>query len=135
MRSLENQFLFYCSGKAKSLIWATICVEALCSEGHVYIIYHTIKESNIHQENYNSCECTTSGSFLPPGFHSLDSRGTWRRKPSSTSFSCAPHCLQWQDPFQPMGTVEGKQELHYFHSQWNTIKMTTLVGCSMGVWN
>lgn len=54
-------------------------------------------------------------------------------KSSSTSSSCAPHWFQWQDPFLSMCRVEGKQELHYFDCQWN-IKMTTLVGCSIGVW-
>lgn len=48
-------------------------------------ICHTTNESNIHQENSNSCvprgcECTTSGSSLSPGFHSLDSRGTGHKK-------------------------------------------------------
>lgn len=139
MRPLENQFLFHCSLKAKSLIWATICVDALCSEGHVYIISHTTKARNIHQENYKSSvprgsECTTSGSSLSPGFLSLDSRGTWHKKTLQHILLPCTTLILWQDPFQSMWRVEDKQELPYLDCHWN-IKVTTLVGCSMGVWN
>lgn len=115
-------------------------MEALCSEGRVYIIYHTTKTCNIHQRNYKSsvprgCECATSGSSLSPGFHSLDSRGTWHKKTLEHILLPCTTRISWQDPSQSMWRVEDKQELHCFDCQWNIIKMTTLVGCSMGAWN
>lgn len=124
MSSLENKFLFYCSGNAKSpftnVVWTRVYEDALCSKHlwkfqgtpvHVYIIYHKIKACNIPRRTTTTAQPVAVNvlhQFLlfVQAVKARTTEAQKVRKPYCTSFSHAPHwfhcdrilfspCLGW----------------------------------------